>query len=185
MLADGVVSVYPGSPANVRSTLACLSQPTLCPAAARLPRGVSTGATTPRINGTTLSAADHGHSAVCVCVCLWLKPDGSWCLMISQALSGGRGGRSNSISGQTMAIVFSSLTILYLRPSVYMYKGKAIVFRPSVDMFIGRHGPIVQHCSLPGLVSCCNALGGFVSNITIPSVLDHILPMSYYTSNQY
>ena len=121
----------------------------------------------------------------CVCVSVWLKPDGSWCLMISQALSGGRGGRSNSISGQTMAIVFSSLTILYLRPSVYMYKGKAIVFRPSVDMFIGRHGPIVQHCSLPGLVSCCNALGGFVSNITIPSVLDHILPMSYYTSNQY
>ena len=140
------------------------------------------------------NATDQWHHSVCsrsrpqcrvrVCVSVWLKPDGSWCLMISQALSGGRGGRSNSISGQTMAIVFSSLTILYLRPSVYMYKGKAIVFRPSVDMFIGRHGPIVQHCSLPGLVSCCNALGGFVSNHTIPSVLDHILPMSFYTSKQ-
>ena len=43
-----------------------------------------------------------------------------------------------------MAIVFSPLTILYLRqeaPCVYMYK--AIVLSQSGDRFIGRHGPIV------------------------------------------
>ena len=53
-------------------------------------------------------------------------------------------GTSNSISVRTMAIVFSPLTILYLRqeaPCVYMYK--AIVLSQSGDRFIGRHGPIV------------------------------------------
>ena len=92
--------------ANVRSTLACLALTSPQPFVQPVPWGVSTGATTPRINGSerqqsTLSAR---ITAIQCRVCVWGAPqaDGSWWPVISQALSGGqrRGRAIQYLSGQ-------------------------------------------------------------------------------------